>query len=407
MGICVCPEGKLTEPEVKQSINQQDQPEHQQEMKSEKVNKELIFDQQLFDEDKPVESKKSPPTFKERFDEMLPSFGEYAANDELRSSIKTLQRIDRVPPYVLKEEDQSNERLHKMDPVKFRNTNIYEGQWNEEFQMDGQGEIFLFKENIYAKGLWKKGAFVYGRVHFCNGSYYEGDIKDSKFNGKGVLVFEDGNRYEGKFTNGERHGKGKLLFPDGSIYEGDFTNDSIKGKGEFAWPNKTKYIGSLLDTMLDGYGVLSTEKGSHYDGFFSKTLFNGKGTFQWSNGEIYNGDYKCGIKEGKGTFTNSICTYTGGWRDNLPHGAGKVQQGSLSYTSYWRNGNCIETPEIISSSDDNLKPELIQPINFNVCIEDIDPLQLPHLQNEKKTEVNQMKLSTIVQYSPTEQISYD
>lgn len=406
MGICACPNPSLTEIEVKSSKMGKGESQNLPQDFYEKRDEELFHQQdRQIEEMKPTEVKKNPPTFKERFEENLPIFGEYAGRNELSDCISNLRGLLNAPNYAFLEEER-NDRLHKMNPVKFKNSNIYDGQWNNQFQMEGQGEIFLFSENIYAKGIWRNGSFIKGRVHFSNGSYYEGDIEDSKFHGYGVLDFEDGSRYEGQFVRGERHGTGRLSFPDGSYYEGNFVNDCATGQGEFIWANQTKYKGNFNDLMLDGFGVMTNAQGSIYEGFFSKNQFQGKGKFIWSNGDNYDGDYQAGIKDGKGTFVNSNCTYSGPWRDNLPHGAGKVQQGSMTYTSYWRNGVCIETPEIIISAS-QLNADSIQPLNFTWCQEDINPTQLKWIQKANEEDKNQLKLSNIINYNPREQISYD
>ena len=63
--------------------------------------------------------------------------------------------------------------------------------------MDGPGKYYLKQEKVLAEGNWDNGELKYGRVFLPNGDIYEGEIKDSQFNGKGKLITKKGDIYEG------------------------------------------------------------------------------------------------------------------------------------------------------------------------------------------------------------------
>ena len=44
---------------------------------------------------------------------------------------------------------------------------------------------------------------------------YEGEIKNGKPHGQGIVYYDGGNKYEGEWKYGKRHGKGTLMFYDG------------------------------------------------------------------------------------------------------------------------------------------------------------------------------------------------
>ena len=45
-----------------------------------------------------------------------------------------------------------------------------------------------------------------------NINIFEGELKDSKFNGKGVLIKFNGDKYDGEFQNGKYHGLGIITY---------------------------------------------------------------------------------------------------------------------------------------------------------------------------------------------------
>lgn len=60
---------------------------------------------------------------------------------------------------------------------------------------------------------------------------------------KGRHTYPDGSHYEGEFKNGKRHGRGMLLRPDGVRYEGEWQNDKPHGRGIATAPDGRKRIG--------------------------------------------------------------------------------------------------------------------------------------------------------------------
>ena len=48
-------------------------------------------------------------------------------------------------------------------------------------------------------------------------------------NGKGVFYYEDGNKYEGNFKNDKASGYGILTDNNGTVYEGEWLEDMQHG----------------------------------------------------------------------------------------------------------------------------------------------------------------------------------
>ena len=87
---------------------------------------------------------------------------------------------------------------------------------------------------------------------------YQGEIKDSKFNGKGKMIFSNDESYFGQWKNNKMHGFGTYKYNDGSTYIGEFNNGNRHGIGSFIFPNNAKYQGRWANDKFHGKGILKS-----------------------------------------------------------------------------------------------------------------------------------------------------
>ena len=112
-------------------------------------------------------------------------------------------------------------------------------------------------------------------MRFPDGSVYQGQTENGKFNGSGRMTHPNGDIYQGQWVNGVAHGYGIFCDTKGSLYEGDWYNDLQHGHGIELWDyNKIKYIGQFINGKKTGKGKFEYE-GSTYDGDFLDGQFNG------------------------------------------------------------------------------------------------------------------------------------
>lgn len=75
-----------------------------------------------------------------------------------------------------------------------------------------------------------------------------------------IETYENGRRYEGMTLNGKKHGPGKLVFEDEAYYEGEFREDKMTGRGVlFYCAGYPAYDGEWLNDQFHGFGTLYNE----------------------------------------------------------------------------------------------------------------------------------------------------
>ena len=164
-------------------------------------------------------------------------------------------------PFELK-----NNNSYQIKPVEFENGNIYFGQWNDKFEMEGHGKYYIKEENVFAEGIWEQGELKKARIFYPNGEFYEGEMNNSNYHGKGKLITQK-YEFNGEFVEGEKNGNGTIIFKDETKYSGNFSNNNFNGYGNMLWTNNNlEYVGYFKDNTLEGNGVLFNKEGEKYEG---------------------------------------------------------------------------------------------------------------------------------------------
>ena len=74
-------------------------------------------------------------------------------------------------------------------------------------------------------------------------------------NGIGKFVFSDNRSYEGEFKDNRIEGYGILKWPDGKIFVGEFKEDMQEGFGVF-YSKKKIFIGLWKNGILEGDAII-------------------------------------------------------------------------------------------------------------------------------------------------------
>lgn len=180
--------------------------------------------------------------------------------------------------------------------------------------------IYNYPNSLFKyKGDWKNGKKDgQGRFYIGPNSYYEGDFQEGEITGSGSRYFENGNYYFGQFQKGEFNGRG--VFTDvvtGEEYDGEWKDNKRNGEGILTFEDGSKYIGHFLNHKRDGQGQYTDAEGNHYIGEWKNNMIEGEGQMTYANGDMYLGEFKKGQRDGWGTikFASTGLTFTGDWKE--------------------------------------------------------------------------------------------
>ena len=255
-----------------------------------------------------------------------------------------------------------------------KNTIYYHGEFNQQDEKDGLGKMIIINNNNEKKiyqGIWKKNVLNKGNIYYPNKGEYIGQMKNYMRDGKGKYT-SDEETYEGDWKEDKKDGNGIIIYKNGCKYEGQFKNNKIEGIGKMSWIDGAYYSGEFKNNIFNGKGVLKGNNNHIYNGYFQNGIYNGEGEFKWINGdtiESYKGNYLCGKRNGSGEFHfKNGHIYRGRWESGSPHGKGIYETKNRKYFADWRSG--LFTKLIDAQNKENFEEESID-LNFKTQVEDI------------------------------------
>lgn len=149
---------------------------------------------------------------------------------------------------------------------------------------------------------------------YTDGSRYEGQKHTGLRHGRGVFHYSNGGVYDGEWSGGRMNGYGKMIFSSGRVaYEGELKDDKFEGYGILYNEEPEKSTGQFEYHDFSALG----EKWIRYEGEFHNDIKDGKGKLFLTNGERFEGDFIDDKIHGRGKFfTNDSQVVAGLWQDD-------------------------------------------------------------------------------------------
>lgn len=227
----------------------------------------------------------------------------------------------------------------------------YIGEFQEGLQC-GKGKLYYNNQLIY-KGEFSRGLRHGFGIQYYDTSdsnaprvlHYEGDFKNSVFEGNGKLYNQNGILYyEGEIKNGNPDGKG-IMYTTAEVESSDdnknmFNFMSVPSKIMDSVPtrnNKKKHVkivGEFKKGVINGEAQIYNKKGILIrEGTYVKGVLHGRGKVYRKGKLLMDCEYRNGKMNGYGTWyhdDNSIL-YQGQLRDHMFHGQGTLIIGNKDH----------------------------------------------------------------------------
>ncbi len=102
-------------------------------------------------------------------------------------------------------------------------------------------------------------------IKLGDGSLYQGEMKNGKFEGFGTLCKKDREFFQGEWHKGKRHGVGNFTYMNGDKYSGSWKNDVPHGLGVFTFAAGGEIKGVWeKGRMISGQGIYMGNDGTLY-----------------------------------------------------------------------------------------------------------------------------------------------
>ena len=222
----------------------------------------------------------------------------------------------------------------------------------------------IIQNDFSYEGEWKDGKREgFGILIKKDIAEFIGEFVDDKVNGFGKVIYENGDEYIGYWKDSQAYGLGIYNKKNIISYQGWWKKDKQNGFGIEKWP-KLDYFGEYLNGNKEGYGVLNIGDGIYegemkegningvgcfifkdkrkYEGEFVNNKIEGYGILSWPDGKIFVGSFKDDLQNGFGVFYTSKKIYIGVWQNMLLEGEVIVIEGDKRKKQLWEQGKCYK-----------------------------------------------------------------
>jgi len=216
----------------------------------------------------------------------------------------------------------------------------YEGEWKDG-KRDGYGILCWGDESKFMGKFEDDKVVGYGKLWHDDGDIYRGYWKEFQAEGIGVYKTKKGAYFKGEWKYDRQNGFGIENWPKGSNFMGEYYDGNKNGIGMLSFGSKAGYKGEFKEGIICGIGTFYFEDRRRYEGQWKNNKMHGFGIIVWPGGDVFEGEFYEDKKCGFGVFYNQKKVYMGNWKNNKPEGDVIIIDGEKIKRQFWENGKPI------------------------------------------------------------------
>ena len=243
-------------------------------------------------------------------------------------------------------------------PKIVEDNSAYEGEWKNG-KRDGLGILSWKDVSKFIGNFIEDKVMGFGKLWHEDGDVYTGYWNDFQADGVGIYKTNAQASHEGYWKNDKQNGYGIEKWPRGSSYIGEYQDGNKEGIGSLNFEGNGGFEGEFKGGCISGVGVFFFSDNRRYEGEWKNNKMHGYGMIIWPEGKYYEGEFCDDKKEGFGIFYSLRKIYMGMWHNSSLEGDTIIIEGHRVKKQYWENGRAVR----------NLPAD--KPIFFEKYVDDI------------------------------------
>ena len=217
----------------------------------------------------------------------------------------------------------------------------YEGEWKNR-KRDGVGVLIWKNVAKFTGEFLEDRVWCFVILHHDDGDEYMGYWEEFQAKGVGKYHTKKIMNYDGYWDNDKQNGFGMEKWPRNTKFEGEYLDGNKEGVGILNIEDKGTYQGEMKNGNINGIGKFVFSDGRSYEGEFVDNKMEGYGILNWPDGKIFVGEFREDVQDGFGIFYSRKKIYVGIWKNSILEGDAIIIENDKIKKQYWEDGGPSE-----------------------------------------------------------------